>query len=86
MVVDTSALAAILFDEPDAEEFEAAIESDPVRLISAATLVEISLVVEKRFGEQGGTELDALLREAGFEVVAVSQEQANIARQAAPAR
>jgi uncharacterized protein with PIN domain len=55
MVVDTSALAAILFDEPDAEQFEAAIESDPVRLISAATLVEASLVVDKRFGEVGRT-------------------------------
>jgi ribonuclease VapC len=82
MVVDTSALAAILFDEPDAEQFEAAIESDPVRLISAATLVEASLVVDKRFGEVGRNELDALLLEAGFEVVAFSQEQANIAREA----
>jgi ribonuclease VapC len=82
MVVDTSALAAILFDEPDAGEFEAAIANDAVRLISAATVVEASLVVERRFGEQGGKELDALLREAEFEVVGVSQEQVNFARRA----
>jgi ribonuclease VapC len=82
MVVDTSALAAILFDEPDAEQFEAAIEIDPIRIISAATFVEVSLVVERRFGEQGRNELDALLLEAGFEVVAFSEEQAKIARQA----
>jgi ribonuclease VapC len=82
MVVDTSALAAILFDQADAEEFEAAIENDPVRLISAATLVEVTLVVERRFGEQGRTELDALLKVGAFEVVAVSREQADIARQA----
>jgi ribonuclease VapC len=82
MVVDTSALAAILFDEPDAEEFEAAIANDPIRLISAATLVEASTVVERRLGEQAGRELDSLLTEAGFEVVAVSEEQAEVARQA----
>jgi len=66
MVVDTSALAAILFDGPDAEEFEAAIANDPVRLISAATLVEASTVVEGRLGEQAGTELDSLLEEAAL--------------------
>ncbi len=36
MVIDTSALVAILFDEPDAEHFEITIESDPTRLMSTA--------------------------------------------------
>jgi ribonuclease VapC len=82
MVVDTSALAAILFNEPDAAEFEAAIENDAVRLISAATLVETSAVVEGRLGQAGGKELDNLLNEAGFETVPRNAQHAEIARQA----
>jgi ribonuclease VapC len=82
MVIDTSALVAILCNEPDARAFEAAIEEDPVRLISAATLVETSIVIESRFGDAGGRELDLLIHKASIEVIAVDAEQAEVARDA----
>ncbi len=82
MVIDTSALIAILCDEPDASQLEAAIEQDPVRLISAGTLLETSIVIESRFGEVGGRELDLLLHKAHVEIVAFDQDQAELARDA----
>ena len=46
MVLDTSAVLALLLDEPEAEEFRIAVEEDTTRLISAATLLETALVIE----------------------------------------
>ncbi len=82
MVVDTSALVAILFGEPDAERFARALGDAPVRLISAVTRVELSFVVEGRKGEGGRGDLELLLREGGFEVAAVTPQQADIAIEA----
>jgi ribonuclease VapC len=82
MVLDTSALLAVLLNEPEAEIFRLAIEADPVRLLSAATLVETSIVIEARVGEAGGHELDRLLQKADVEIVAVDAEQAELARHA----
>jgi len=82
VVIDTSALVAILFDEEDAESFEMAIERDPVRLISAASLLETAMVVESRYGEAGGRELDLLLAKASIETVSVTEEQVEHARRA----
>ncbi|ETX00378.1 MAG: ribonuclease [Candidatus Entotheonella factor] len=82
MVIDTSALVAILFDEPDAEQFELAIEAESRRLMSAASILETSIVVESRFGESGGREFDLLLYKAQIEIVAVTPEQIDIARYA----
>jgi predicted nucleic acid-binding protein len=50
MVIDTSAIVAILFGEPDAERFANALGTAPVRLLSAVTRVELSFVVEGRYG------------------------------------
>ncbi|MEK7753511.1 MAG: type II toxin-antitoxin system VapC family toxin, partial [Acidobacteriota bacterium] len=82
MVLDSSAIAAILFDEPEAPAFEVAIERASVRLISAGSLVELSIVVELRLGEPRGRELDLLLYRAGIEIVPLTREQAEIARRA----
>jgi len=82
VVIDTSALLALLANEPEAESFRVALEADPVRLLSAASLVEASAVVEARYGEAGGRELDLLVFKAGIEVVAVDREQAEVAREA----
>jgi ribonuclease VapC len=82
MVIDTSALVAILCNEADASLFEAALESDSTRLISAATLLETSIVIETRFGEAGGRELDLLLHKAQIEIEPFDQEQTEIAREA----
>lgn len=82
MVLDTSALVAVLFDEPERKELVAAIAAARRRLISAVTLVEASIVVESRRGEIAGRELDLLLHRATVQTVAVDEEQAQIARAA----
>ena len=82
MVLDTSALLAVLLNEPEASAFRLAIEADPLRLLSAASLVETAIVIEARVGEAGGRELDLLLQKASVEVIAVDAEQADIARHA----
>jgi ribonuclease VapC len=82
MVIDTSAIVAIFFNEPDAQHYRERIAEDPLRLISAATLVEAAMVIESRFGEAGGAELDLWLHKAKVEVVAVSSEHADQARRA----
>ncbi len=82
MVIDTSTLIAILSDEPEASAMEDAIERDPIRLVSAATLLEASIVTEARFGEAGGRELDLLIHKAQIEIVAFDQDQAELARDA----
>lgn len=82
MVLDTSVLVAILSDEPEAPGLEAAIENDPVRLLSAASLLEAAIVVESRYGPAGERELDLLVHRAGVEVVSVDREQVEIARHA----
>lgn len=82
MVIDTSAIVAIFFNEPDAASFRDRIANDPIRLISAATLLEAAMVVEGRYGDAGGAELDLWLHKAEVEVVSVSAEHADQARRA----
>jgi len=57
MVIDTSAIVAILFGEPEAERFAEAIEQDPTRLMSAASVLETAIVVESELGEAGARDL-----------------------------
>ena len=83
MVIDTSALVAILLNEPMSERLVVAIGQAPQRLISAGTVVEASLVLLGRFGVAGEAHLDALLRAIGAEVVAVDTDQVALARDAA---
>ena len=82
MVLDTSAVLAILFDEPDAARIEAAIEGDPVRLMSAGSALEAGIVVEARLGEAGGRELDLLLYKARVDIVPFDADQMELARNA----
>ena len=82
MVIDSSALVAMLSDEPEARRFEAAIEGDPVRLMSTGSYLEAAIVIETRFGEAGGRELDLWLHRAGVELVGVDADQADAARAA----
>ncbi len=82
MVLDSSALLALLLNEPEAPAFRLALEADPVRLLSAANLVETAIVIEARVGEAGGRELDLLIHKAAIEVVAVDAGQADLARHA----
>ena len=80
MVLDSSALVAILLDEPEASALELAIERDDVRLVSAATLVEAGIVVEARLGPEGSRSLDRMLDAMDAAIVPVDAEQAREAR------
>jgi len=82
MVIDTSAIMAIALDEPEAAIFERCIVDDPIRLISAATVLEASMVLETRLGEAGGREFDLWLLKIGAEVVSVDADQIAAARRA----
>ena len=82
MVIDSSALVAILLGEPGAAEIAAAIERRSPRLLSAANLLEVSMVVEARKGEAAGRELDLLLYRGEIEIVPVDRDQAEEARAA----
>jgi ribonuclease VapC len=82
MVIDTSAIVAIAFNEPEAASLEQRIADDPVRIMSAATMLEAAMVVEARLGEPGGSELDLWLHKVGVEVVAVEAEHVDQARRA----
>jgi ribonuclease VapC len=80
MVIDTSALLAILQGEPERRSFLEAIEAaDSVRL-SVAGFVEASIVIESRYGAEGRRDLDRLLARAGVELIAVDAEQGEVAR------
>ena len=61
MIIDTSAILAILLREPDAERFSSVIAAASSRRISAATLLEATIVLESRFGPAAGHELDGFL-------------------------
>jgi ribonuclease VapC len=82
MVIDTSALAAIFFAEPERDPFLAAITAAGSRLVSAATVLETGIVVESRQGEAAGRELDLFVVRADLHIVAVDPEQADLARSA----
>ncbi|NEW87335.1 type II toxin-antitoxin system VapC family toxin [Rhodopseudomonas sp. WA056] len=82
MVIDTSVIVAIALDEPDAAALEARIADDPVRLISAATVLEATIVLETRLGDAGGREFDLWLLKIGAEIVPVDAEQMEAARRA----
>ena len=82
MVIDTSAVIAILFGEEDAERYSTAIDIDPTRLMSAASVLEACLVVERELGDEGIRELDILLLKVGIETIAFNEEQLRVARHA----
>ncbi|KYH02260.1 type II toxin-antitoxin system VapC family toxin [Bradyrhizobium sp. DOA1] len=82
MVIDTSAIVAIALNENDAAGIEQLIADDPIRLISAATVLEATMVIETRLGDAGGREFDLWLVKIGAEVVAVDTVQADAARRA----
>jgi len=82
MVIDSSALAAILFEEHDASAYFYAIANAKPRLLSAATLLEISLVVIRRRTPGGAAAVDTLLSKLRVEIVSVDAAQALLAREA----
>ena len=82
MVIDTSALLAILQDEPERRSFNEAIEAADSRVMSVANYVEVSIVIESRYGAEGLRELDRFVDRAGIDLVGVDAGQGKIARDA----
>jgi ribonuclease VapC len=82
VIVDTSAIIAILFNEQDAEVYAKAITRADSCRMSAATFVETAIVVEVQTGNNGGRQLDAFIRRAAIGIESVTEEQAYMARQA----
>jgi ribonuclease VapC len=80
VIVDTSALIAILFKEADAAAFIGAISASDRLAIAAPTLIEVTTVSEGRVGAAMQAELDDLLRTIRPEIVAFTAEHAQIAR------
>ena len=79
-MIDSSALIAILQDEPERPVFVRKLAQDPVRLISAANWLEMTIMIDDRFGEAGARDLKLLLIEAAVEIVPVTATQAELAR------
>lgn len=82
MIIDTSVLIAILNNEPETAQLIAALEQEKVRLMSAVSMVEASIVILNRKGEDGLRELDNLVSEAGISITPVDEEQSALARTA----
>jgi ribonuclease VapC len=82
MVIDSSALIAILRDEPEGRVFTNAIYRDPVRLVSAVTKLEAGIVAYGLHGAEGAGDLDRLLVEIGANIIPFDNDQAEIARDA----
>ena len=80
VVIDTSALLAILLGEPERGKFLQLLSESETRLLSAANALETAIVVESRRGEAAGRELDLFLHRTKVEIVAVDAEQFSIAR------
>jgi ribonuclease VapC len=82
MIVDTSAIIAILRDEPEAETFTKAIEGARIRRVSAANYMEAAAVIDGARDPIASRRFDDFFREASFTIDAVTSEQARIAREA----
>ncbi len=82
VVLDTSAVVAVLQDEPEAPRLVAALAADPTRRISAASLVETAIVMHARYGEAGEHEVDVFVQRLRVDVAAVTAEHAELARSA----
>jgi ribonuclease VapC len=82
VIVDISAVLAILFAEPDAQRYARAISDATLCRMSVATFVEASIIVESQTGDSGSRQCDRFFRLAGLALEPITEEQAYAARQA----
>ena len=82
MIIDTSALLAVLFDEPDGPALLRRIAEAPIRLMSSANAVEAWIVADRHANPAKGPALDALLETLGIDIVPVTVQHARLARTA----
>jgi ribonuclease VapC len=79
MVIDSSALIALLLAEPDADGFVGAIAGTSSRLVSAASYLETAIVMQARSGPSAQEQLDRLLADLSVSIVPFTRDQAIIA-------
>ena len=82
MIVDRSAVLAVLFDEPDAERYVRALAGASRCRMSVVSFLEAAIVLESRAGAAAGPNLDLLLERAPIELEPVTPEHAQAARRA----
>ena len=82
MIIDTSAVVAILLAESDAARYERTISTAWPRRMSVVALLETTMVIEGRSGPDAGHDIDQFLQEAEIELTPVTLEQVEAARQA----
>lgn len=82
MILDTSAMVAVLYREPEAPSFALLIHDAETCRISVANYVELSMVVEKQLGHEGMHQADTFFRRAAIRIEPVTVEQGYLARQA----
>ena len=82
MIIDTSAMVAILYREIEAEAFAQLIHDAEICRISVANYVELSMVVENQLGPDGTRQAEAFFRRAGITIEPVTTEHGELARQA----
>ena len=82
MIVDTSAVLAVLFDATDADRFATSLYTAPNRSMSVVSFVEAAMVLESRQGAEVGARLDAFLVGVQIALAPVTPEQAELARDA----
>ena len=82
MILDTSALVAVLFGEPEADTYTRLIHNSDRCLMSAGSFLELSIVIERQTGPEVARQCDMFFRRAGIIVEPFTVEQAHIARQA----
>jgi len=82
VVIDTSAIIALMLNEPQSASLETSIREDPTRIMSAASALEAAIVCQQRFGEQGGAVLDRWIEKAGVVLVPFDGDQLGAAREA----
>lgn len=82
MIIDTSAILAILFAEEDMRLYVETIADASTRRMSAGTLLETYIVLERLRKPSGAEQLDALLKRASIEVVPVTVDHVHVAHRA----
>ena len=82
MVIDSSAIVAILRLEPEASRFSRLISRSDSRRIAGPNLLEITMVMSNQFGEASIVLVDGFLASAGIDIIPFTAEHAAVARQA----
>jgi ribonuclease VapC len=82
VIIDTSAMVAILYREPEATAFTRLIHYAEICRISVASYIELSMVIERQLGAEGMRQADAFVRRAGIVIEPVAVDHGDLARQA----